>query len=1011
MSRHLHLFRVVLCCVLCCLSVSVSAKVAPYAEVKLNEKVEHFDIPELDSHIGQDTLYIKYGEMPSNTSNVFELKCDGKNWWVNDPDSLRFYVGFIYVDPSFSDYSLTTCAYMFSELVSARCISGLQYLNTESVTDMTCMFNKCISLVYLDIENLNTQNVTQMDSMFAFAGLYGPMEGNVAWDFTDFNTQNVTSMKAMFIQTGVTELDLSNFDTRKVRQMDGMFSFCYNLQTIYVGDLWSVDSLDNKDAILFNECRSLKGEAGTKCSGGMYNSSYAHIDGGEEDKGYLSHRKEGELEFYALKADNVLLLRYGIAPENAYKLVSHKKTFSGVSENGIWHTWNSGDKNLEETEISQIIVEPSIKKYLPQSLNSVFGIKTLRVIDGLDYFVTDSVKDMELMFWGCELETIDLSSFHTPSLEIMSEMFSNCEKLKTVYLNNFDTRYVKTMTYMFEKCPNLKTIYVGDRWSTDSILNKKNPIFMDCDSLVGGAGTKWKAGAHGSEYAHIDGGAENPGYLTLGKVFLNGFQFIAADHVKHEVSVGCADITADTIEIPEKVTIAGVEYTVTGIQEGGFKNCIWLKSVKIPASVVTIGREAFYGCSRMVAVTVPSTVTSIGADAFYCVRNVEYYGDSEGAGQGFYPSAKAWGAYTRNGVFDNDQKFIYEDSTYTRITYYFGNDSAVVIPQTVKKIGASAFAGKRELKSVVFNKVKLIESSAFYQTGLEELVLPQCVEEIESYAFRSTTIKRAFIPNSITRMGSLQFYESSIDTVYCEFSSDPKYFDNLWKFGVKEVIYDCRLLSVTVKNSENSTVEVSGHKGVDEKGLYWFTDGSEAKLTAVPADGYEFQKWSIDGGVDSSEVLTLKMTRYSTVDAYFIERIDTSSYVITYMVDDEVFLTDTIAQGDTVIAPAIEPTKEGFTFVEWSELPGLMPAENITVNAIFVELTGVSSDENDATFVWATDGKIFIKVNDAASYCVYDALSRVVAQGEVNDEAQIEMTRKGVCIVDVNGAKYPVIVK
>jgi hypothetical protein len=41
-------------------------------------------------------------------------------------------------------------------------------------------------------------------------------------------------------------------------------------------------------------------------------------------------------------------------------------------------------------------------------------------------------------------------------------------------------------------------------------------MFLNCDKLVGGAGTVYSAAnANDKTYAHIDGGAENPGYLTL----------------------------------------------------------------------------------------------------------------------------------------------------------------------------------------------------------------------------------------------------------------------------------------------------------------------------------------------------------------------------------------------------------------------------------------------------------------------------------------------------------------
>jgi hypothetical protein len=39
-------------------------------------------------------------------------------------------------------------------------------------------------------------------------------------------------------------------------------------------------------------------------------------------------------------------------------------------------------------------------------------------------------------------------------------------------------------------------------------------MFRDCTQLVGGAGTAWSSSHLTADYAHIDGGTVNPGYLT-----------------------------------------------------------------------------------------------------------------------------------------------------------------------------------------------------------------------------------------------------------------------------------------------------------------------------------------------------------------------------------------------------------------------------------------------------------------------------------------------------------------
>jgi len=65
-------------------------------------------------------------------------------------------------------------------------------------------------------------------------------------------------------------------------------------------------------------------------------------------------------------------------------------------------------------------------------------------------------------------------------------------------------------------------------------------------------------------------------------------------------------------------------YSITGIGNNAFYNCINLKNVEIPDSVTNIASYAFYDCSSLTSVVIPDSVTSIGDRAFYgCSRLTE----------------------------------------------------------------------------------------------------------------------------------------------------------------------------------------------------------------------------------------------------------------------------------------------------------------------------------------------------------------------------------------------------
>lgn len=96
----------------------------------------------------------------------------------------------------------------------------LSQLNTNNVTNMSCMFFACSTLQSVNISNLDTSNVTNMQGMFEYCSALSNL------DVSHFDTSNVTNMGDMFSGVPVTSLDLSGWDTSKVTNMDSMFDSC-----------------------------------------------------------------------------------------------------------------------------------------------------------------------------------------------------------------------------------------------------------------------------------------------------------------------------------------------------------------------------------------------------------------------------------------------------------------------------------------------------------------------------------------------------------------------------------------------------------------------------------------------------------------------------------------------------------------------------------------------------------------------------------------------------------------
>jgi len=383
-------------------------------------------------------------------------------------------------DDSFAQCStITSTAHWFSDCKKLTTIIGIDNLKTDNVADMSTMFAGCSALTSLDLSN--------------------------------FNTTNVTDMSGMFYDSALTSLDLSNFNTTNVTNMSGMFMFCSNLKTIYPGENWSTEKVTNSQN-MFGGCYYLEGSAGTLYNGNYIDVTYAHIDEGRSNPGYFSDKNAPAYTLpYALLSNDSTKLTFYYDNQKVTKGGMGVGTFTDLSNNNINSGWNEYKRSITTIEFDSSFADCNT---LTSTACWFRAFTNLTSIIGIENLNTSNVTDMNYMFNGCEnLKELDLSSFNTDNVTDLSRMFQKCRALTSLDLSQFNTSNVVNMDNMFDKCSSLTTIYAGNAWTTKKVTSGKE-MFYNCTSLVGGAGTKFDATHISYAYAHIDGGASNPGYFT-----------------------------------------------------------------------------------------------------------------------------------------------------------------------------------------------------------------------------------------------------------------------------------------------------------------------------------------------------------------------------------------------------------------------------------------------------------------------------------------------------------------
>ena len=377
---------------------------------------------------------------------------------------------------------ITSCAEMFECRTNIKEINLAQF-DTSQVTEMNSMFKGCSILEKITFGNINTNLVTNMEKF---------CEDCILLKSIDLSNLDISNVKKIdFIFSGCHELqtitfgtttvvldgmisafnhchslksiNLSPFDTSRVRNMDSLFDNCYSLEEINFGniDTSSVETMSG----MFSGCSSLISidlskfnTAKVRNMAWMFNacSSLTELSIGNLDISSVVNM------YYTFNGCSQLV-SLDLSNWNFAKLEVMTSTFSGCSK------------------LKNIYLGDSTSPCLREMVTTFQGCNELISVD-FSHFDLTHVINTNAMFDGCtSLIDVKFGSSSTPSLEQMGKMFNNCEKIKTIDLSNFDFSKVSNMLYTFFGCKQLLSVNFGNI-NTPSLLEVQG-LFQSCENL------------------------------------------------------------------------------------------------------------------------------------------------------------------------------------------------------------------------------------------------------------------------------------------------------------------------------------------------------------------------------------------------------------------------------------------------------------------------------------------------------------------------------------------------
>ena len=198
----------------------------------------------------------------------------------------------------------------------------------------------------------------------------------------------------------------------------------------------------------------------------------------------------------------------------------------------------------------------------------------------------------------------------------------------------------------------------------------------------------------------------------------------------------CTGLTGDLI-IPN-----GVEE----IWIHAFANCIGLTGIEFPSSLKGIGARAFFRCTSLTSLTLPNMILELHNSAFAectSLNSLDLQCTSIWPGRGVFSKCTSLpSVFLPEGMVQTGH------SSFEQCTSLM----EIGLPSTLRVIDEGAFFKCTSLEGVLAipDKVKRIESLAFYQTGYSQVIFSDSLQYLSEKAFQDMPNLETMVLKSLT---------------------------------------------------------------------------------------------------------------------------------------------------------------------------------------------------------------------------------------------------------------------
>lgn len=531
--------------------------------------------------------------------------------------------------------------------------------------------------------------------------------------------------------------------------------------------------------------------------------------------------------------DNVTDIGYGVFSDcSALEEVVFPSSWNGYVSNILYGCYNLKKITASYGTARGIRIDnPDISLFFP---------------DGSPYVDFEELRNSTVVNWPSELHEIPDVFRCDPVIEkiiipegvtsICNSAFEGCINLREVVL---PTTLKSIGNYVFASCSSLQSIEIPH-----GITEIKSGAFANCHNLESIAFPDTLELIEPAAFYSCSSISEiifnsyvtgldnsllinNPRIICTNQNFAEKLFWLYPECTIVDLYGNSPDVFArKTIEVPEYIT---------SIPEEQFKDFVNLEIIILHDKIESIGSRAFSGCINLKSLVIPESVKEMGYDVF----------ESCSLDQLIIPVNCYRPEALRYSVIN--QFILTGELQVVNSNYFPIHDcriKSIVLPDTVIKIGKSAFEGLSDLESIILpDSLLYIDESAFAGcSALKTIKIPENVATIGTSAFSNCSkLVSCELPQKLTAITGSLFWEC-IKLEHIIIPADVEYIGNsafhncssLKEIVIPEKVKEIKQNAFLIDNGNTSLLEnlvLSGNPNIHDTNLSYLSSSKKLKTS------------------------------------------------------------------------------------------------------------------------------------------------------------------------------------